>query len=143
MRTKYDDLPDGRVPEEEHNVTLKAFVVAVKPCEGDHDYHVILKDLTHNQFVNAEVSGLPPDAPSDTNFKTPREEIETVLANGGASNTCGRYNKPPHPIPVTVTGSVYFDADHRAGCANGCPGPAYAKPSTVWEIHPILHISSP
>jgi hypothetical protein len=145
MRSRYDwglnSAPANRVSEEMHNVELNAYVVAVKPCESDRDYHVIIKDESAMRYMNVEVSGLPTDGPDLNTFKNARSQIEQVLGDGGASNTCGTYNRPPQPIHVHIKGSVYFDGDHRAGCVQGCPGPSYAKPSTVWEIHPVYSIA--
>lgn len=145
MREKYDwgisSAPGDRVPEELRNVQLDAYIVAVKPCEDDRDYHVIIKDENADEYMNVEVSGLPTNGVGLADFKRARGEIESVLTDANSSSTCGRYNKPDQPIHVRIEGSVYFDGDHRAGCQSGCPGPSYAKPSTVWEIHPVYSVT--
>jgi len=43
------------------------------------------------------------------------------------------------PVPVEVTGSLFFDMSHATG--NG-PGPQSLRHDipTIWEIHPIPHI---
>jgi|SRR5665213_2849413 len=137
--------PATRLPSERVNVQVAAYVVAVKPGEGDHDYHVIISDRPlcaqpcDAVFMNAEVSGIPrsgDDARGD--FARVRGEIATVVPE--TVGVSGSYVEIVDPRPVLVQGSVYFDADHRAGCASGCPGPAYARPTTVWEVHPIFHI---
>jgi hypothetical protein len=46
----------------------------------------------------------------------------------------------PAPIHVSIVGSLYFDGDHSAG-GKSDPGPAWAKPQSVWEIHPIYKIT--
>lgn len=146
MRSKYEwglhNAPGHRVTEELYNVELTGYIVAVKPCESDRDYHVILKDNGARKFMNVEVSGLPTDGKDKAIFQRARSEIESVLSAANAPDTCGKYDRLPQPAHVKVTGSAFFDGDHRAGCRSGCPGPSYAKPSTVWEIHPVYNIET-
>ncbi len=54
----------------------------------------------------------------------------------------GGYIKITDARRVRVRGSLYFDGDHEAGCLQGCPGPSYAKPTSVWEIHPVYSITA-
>jgi hypothetical protein len=37
---------------------------------------------------------------------------------------------------VKVTGSLFFDVDHKAGSV----GPTGMRPKTAWEIHPVSDI---
>ncbi len=137
MRKKYRPFPDQRVREERHNVVVRGYVVAVKPCEDDRDYHVILKDEHASVFMNVEVSGLPRSGRGTQPFKTARAQIVNLLADAPAA--CGSYSKLGPPIHVEVKGSVFFDDGHGAGCLH-CPGTKGAKPKTVWEIHPVYSI---
>jgi hypothetical protein len=43
------------------------------------------------------------------------------------------------PKHVTLEGSLYFDGSHGAG-GKSDPGPGWAKPKTVWEIHPVYKL---
>ena len=54
--------PSIRLGIEQHNVDVLAYVVAVKPGEGDHDFHVIISDGQLGKgtvFMNVEVASRP------------------------------------------------------------------------------------
>ena len=91
MRKKYKPFHEGREREERHNVVVNGYVVAVKPCEDDRDYHVILKDEHASVFMNVEVSGLPRSGRGTQKFKRARADIVNVLADAPAA--CGSYSK--------------------------------------------------
>jgi hypothetical protein len=132
--------PPSRLAEENQNVEVSANIVAVKPGEDDHDLHVIISDRPRGasrEFMNVEVSGLPRDHVNEADFVRVRSEIRSILPEVGAGS--GGYIRIVPPARVLIQGSLYFDGDHNAGCQS-CPGPAYAKPTTVWEIHPVYSI---
>jgi hypothetical protein len=133
--------PTRRVTEERHNVEITTgYIVAVKPNEDDHDFHVIVSDRQSGagrRFMNVEVSGLPRNGANNDEFVRVREEIRSILPPGSDQGT--NYIILDKPVTVTIRGSVFFDGDHQAGCGT-CPGPAAAKPKTVWEIHPVYSI---
>lgn len=147
MRDKYNwrttPPPVIRVVEERLNVEVAtAYVVAIKAHEDDRDYHVIISDQPTSagaSFMNVEVSGLPRNGVDNDDFVRARDEIQSVLPSG--SNGGSSYIPVDPPVKVTVKGSVFFDSDHDAGCGN-CPGPSFAKPRTVWEIHPVFSIQT-
>jgi hypothetical protein len=74
---------------------------------------------------------------NEADFVHVRSEIRAILPEVGAGS--GGYIRISPPARVLIQGSLYFDGDHAAGCGS-CPGPAYAKPTTVWEIHPVYNI---
>ncbi len=143
MRQLYTWRPAGppsRTAEERKNVQVPAYIVAVKPGEDDHDLHVIVSDQpqgANRHFMNVEVSGLPRDHLHEADFQRVRAEIRAILPAVDAGS--GGYIKITPPASVLIEGSLFFDGDHGAGCSS-CPGPAFAKPTTVWEIHPIYNI---
>jgi hypothetical protein len=133
--------PPARLAEESQNVEVPAYIVAVKPGEDDHDMHVIISDRprgARRHFMNVEVSGLPRDHVNEVDFVRVRAEIRAILPEVDTGGS-GRYIPINPPARVLVQGSLFFDGDHRAGCGN-CPGPSFAKPTTVWEIHPVYSI---
>lgn len=145
MRSSHEwslsNAPTERTEEEHHNVEVTGWIVAIKSHEDDRDYHVIVAstpDLDNATFMNVEVSGLPLDHADEQDFERARVEIQQVL-NGATQHKTGAYARLDPPVKVTVKGSIFFDGDHEAGCEN-CPGPSFAKPSTVWEIHPVYSI---
>jgi len=101
---------------------------------GDNDFHVILGTSASSgaKFLNVEVSGVPSSG-DPTAFREARRQLLKVIGNQSLHSSFTRFSKP---LKVKVTGSLYFDADHVAGQV----GPAYAKPKTVWEIHPVTSI---
>jgi hypothetical protein len=136
-----NSAPLDRIPEERHNVRVTGFLVAVRPGEDDRDFHVIVgSDPENGPFMNVEVSGLPVDHTDEAEFERARQQINALL-DALQTETKGSYLKVLTPPKVVVEGSIYFDGDHRAGCHN-CPGPAFAKPTTVWEIHPVFRIET-
>jgi len=125
-----------RVAEEETNVTVEAFLFAAKG-ESDNDFHLILgstSDPTAAQFMNAEISGLPTDDPFRTQLSGPRQDFKNFF--GDQVPGTGGYQRYDPPIAVRVSGSQFYDIDHRPGAV----GPRDMAPTTSWEIHPISSI---
>jgi len=132
----------ARVDEEKRNIRVKAFIYAFKK-EADNDYHVIIGDApgTPNlRYFNVEVSGIP-IAGTDENrdqLKAVRNTFKEAF-NLGASGP-GSYHKPNPPVPVRVTGSLFWDVDHQNP---PLVGPASHKPKTPFELHPLSAIEFP
>jgi hypothetical protein len=124
-----------RVMEEERNVTVTAFIYVAK-AEADNDFHLILgtgDPPSSRRYMNAEIAGLPPAGPVRARLKTARDAFKTFFADQPIG---GGYRPFDVPIPVQVTGSLFYDVDH----APGVVGPEGFKPTTSWEIHPITDI---
>lgn len=87
--------------------------------------------------MNVEVSGLPAaNSPFLTMLSAARNEFKAFFtANGNALPMSG-YDKYDPPIPIKVTGSLFFDVDHVPPAV----GPTGMKPLTAWEIHPVSDI---
>jgi hypothetical protein len=129
------DAGSGRLPEEEKLVTVTAFLYAASK-ESDNDFHCIVgRDPSQTaRFMNVEVSGLPPSgSESLAALSTARNQFKAFFTSGGDSLPAGGYDKYQPPIPITVTGSLFFDVDHVPPAV----GPAGMKPQTAWEIHPV------
>ena len=124
---------DERVDEEGHNVAVTAFLYASKK-EGDNDFHCIIGTAPDQTpvFLNVEVSGLP-QGQFHQQLKDVRDAFKTFFA-GHLPGT--GYSKFDPPIPVRITGSLFYDIDHKPGEV----GPAAFKPTTAWEIHPVRTI---
>ena len=131
-----------RVEDEMRNVTVSAFLYAYKK-ESDNDYHVIIGDppgTPGGKFFNVEISGLPTD--EDTPTQATKKKLTAArkafkdffhLSNTGPNS----YKKPHVPIPVLVSGSLFWDVEHPPP---NTVGPTATKPHTAWEIHPITSI---
>jgi len=153
MRSKYPGLrrgvkkpnwPSQREPEEIRNVRIKScWIVSAKHeggAKGDRDFHVIVSNSPTNssEVMNAEISGLPPAGRPDFNkLKSVRALFLSLATNAPTSSF--RHLKPPKH--VVLEGSLYFDGAHGAG-GKSDPGPGWAKPQSVWEIHPIYKLTS-
>jgi hypothetical protein len=129
---------DTRVAAEKRNVRVTGFIHAFKK-EGDNDYHVILGDGPNAAtavFLNVEVSGIPVGG-----TKANRDQLIAVRDQFKAAFNLGatgpaNYKRPHAPIPVKITGSLFWDVDHKPGAV----GPSDMKPTTSWEIHPVSAI---
>lgn len=128
--------PDSaRLPQEQALVTVRAFLYA-SSRESDNDFHCVIgRDPSGPaRFMNVEVSALPS---SDSEFfaalRTARDQFKAFFtANEDALPSQG-YDKYDPPIPILVTGSLFFDVDHVPPAV----GPTGMKPVTAWEIHPV------
>jgi hypothetical protein len=142
MRNKYPELGNKhsnalRESEELRNVEIVAWLYDIKK-QNDNDFHVVIGSSAKRSkavFMNTEVSGLPV-APGDDRDSLTAARAELLgIVQGGSFST----KNSGTPIKVRIRGSVLFDGDHTPGGSTS-PGPAYAKPQTVWEIHPIFRI---
>lgn len=126
-----------RTTEEQQNVRVKLGFIYAVAKESDNDFHVILgtaPDVTPAEFVNVEVSGLP----NTGEFRAPLKDVrDKFKAFFGTSISSSGYHKfSANPIPVQVTGSLFYDIDHPPGAV----GPEDTKPHTSWEIHPVTEV---
>jgi hypothetical protein len=125
----------SRIPEEKRNVTIKAWLYWVGH-QRDNDYHLITGDTSElssgTMFMNAEISGFPPEKPRRQPFVRLRDELRNVLAT--SPNKKGAFI---HPVPVRITGSLLWDGEHRNPHNVGPKKPVDIRPKKAWEIHPI------
>lgn len=133
------DVATSRTTEEQENVLITGYIVAINPHEDDNDFHVIVRDDTQDVFLNAEVSGLPQSCGDRAMFRNARDDFQVVMNNQAIAPGSGSYRFLETPVRVVVEGSLFFDGAHGFGCSH-CPGPDGAKPQTVWEIHPVFDI---
>jgi hypothetical protein len=124
-----------RIPEEKRNVVVNAWLYWVGH-QSDNDYHLILGDTSElssgTVFMNAEISGLPPNQPSKQPFVRLRNELAKVLTI--SPNKRGAF---VNPLPVRITGSLLWDGEHRNPHNVGPKKPEDIRPKKAWEIHPI------
>ncbi len=139
MRSHTPPIPQtagsDRVTEEQRNVSVTAFLYAVK-SESDNDFHVIIgtdDPASSRRYMNVEISGLPPTGPARAPLKAVRDKFKAQFANAPIGSSYHKFNPP---IPVQVTGSIFFDMDHVGGTV----GPSGMRPATAWEIHPVTDI---
>jgi hypothetical protein len=128
-----------RVKQEKRNVTVKAWIYAFRK-ESDNDYHVILgdaPDAADRLFLNAEVSGIPTAGSADNRkrLQAVRKAFQQTF-DLGPDGPDG-YFRPDPPVPVQVTGSLFWDVEHPPPHT---VGPTDFAPKTAWEIHPISQI---
>lgn len=124
-----------RVSEEKRNVKVDAFLIAAKR-EDDRDFHLIVGTSNCDEpqcLMNIELSGLPRSGAHRSRLKRVRNDFFSFF---GDHLPRGRYDKYDPPIPIAVSGSLFFDISHRAGLV----GPRCCRPDTAWEIHPITDI---
>lgn len=130
-----------RVEQEQQNVTVTAWLYAFKK-EPDRDYHVILGEApsvpaAQRAYLNVEVSGIPADGTANNRNQlwNVRKTFQSRLQLGASGPS--RYVRLDPPVPVRVTGSLFWDVDHEKP---PYVGPSTHKPKTPWEIHPVSQI---
>jgi hypothetical protein len=129
----------SRVDEERRNVSVDAFIYAASR-EDDNDFHVIIglnSEEDTELYLNVEISGLPPASHRNhVELKAVRDVFKNVLSRHPAGLPGSRYDFYKPPLPVRVTGSLFWDVSHETGAK---PGPQDLRDHipTVWEIHPI------
>lgn len=131
------DRDSERVAEEQRNIRVEAFLYAASR-EDDNDFHLILGDTAtarrSTTYMNVELSGLPPEDHPD---RDRLERVRRFYLNRFRGNVPGeRYDFYDPPIPVRVSGSLFYDIDHRPGAV----GPRSHRPETSWELHPVTFI---
>ena len=125
-----------RIADEQKNVRLEKniFLYAMKN-ETDNDYHLIIGDnikLSKATLFNVEISGVPK-----------RGNATIMGIRNFFKDNFGQVCGPKYavfkndPIPIKVSGSLFYDVDHPAGKV----GPVGMRPKTSWEIHPVASIS--
>jgi hypothetical protein len=130
-----------RVAEELRNAHFSGFLYAAKK-ESDNDFHLLVGGVATSsdpRYLTCEVSGLPlpPNAASNT-LTAARKQFKTFFAGLNIADPT-RYTVFTPPIPVTITGSAFFDIDHRPGEI----GTKTIVPATSWEVHPVTAITFP
>ncbi len=128
----------GRLDSEQAQITVTAFLYA-SSHESDNDFHCIVgRDPSlPARFINVEVSGLPAsDADSFSALSAARDQFKAFFTASGTALPARGYEKFDPPIPIQVTGSLFFDVDHVPPAV----GPVGMKPQTAWELHPVTVI---
>ena len=130
----------GRVKEENKNVKVKAFLYAASR-ESDNDFHLIIgraPTKSPEMYMTMEVSGLPPqNSPALGELTAARGAFKSFF---GAKIPGFTYDFYDPPIPVTIAGSLFFDASHSTGQRPGPPSLKSRMP-TIWEVHPVTSIA--
>ncbi len=136
MRPEHRELRriGGRVLVEDRNVAVGAWVYAVTR-EADGDYHLMLGDGPERptEFMTAEITRVPAKSADAAGLRAVRAQFHALF---GHLYGVGFYKRIKPPRYVRVTGSLFYDIDHRPGHV----GPRDAAPSTAWEIHPVTSL---
>jgi hypothetical protein len=135
-----------RKPVENRNVKLNTVYLYTFKRQADEDYHLVVgstASLATAYFFNVEISGEPPAGVNGrTEIVQARADFEHYF---GIEEACARtyYAKDfrKDPIPVRITGSLFFDAHHCTTFrASGPQKWTDIVLQTAWEIHPITAI---
>jgi|SRR5215216_700728 len=126
----------ARVTEEQRNVRVSAFIYAASR-EDDNDFHLIIgrdPDSTPEMYMTMELSGLPPSSSASfRKLKAARDAYKEFFEEDLPGL---RYDFYDPPIPVEITGSLFFDITHATGSRPG-PKSLKSRMPTIWEVHPI------
>lgn len=85
-------------------------------------------------FLTAEITGLPSGGKYLAQLETPRLAFQKHFL-GRMPGRKG-YERFDRAVPITITGSLFYDVAHHAGRV----GPSWARPKTSWEILPVTKI---
>ncbi len=136
MRPEHRELRriGGRVPVEDRNVAVEAWVYAAAR-EPDGDYHLMLGDgpVRPTEFMTAEITRVPAKSGDASGLGAVRAQFHAIF---GRLYGLGFYKRITPPRHVRVTGSLFYDIDHRPGHV----GPRDAAPTTAWAIHPLTSL---
>ena len=130
---------DPRIAQEKYFITFTKVYLYVFSIEDDNDIHLIFgdskTDINKETTMNGEVSGL---AVLFTKYKSQIKKIRKKaiqLLEGYAK--CNSTSDQPLFIPIKVSGSIFYDYQHKSRTAKcGC----CAASGTAWEIHPIYNL---
>jgi hypothetical protein len=134
-----DTAGSARVPEENRNVQVRAFLYAARR-ETDNDFHLIIgrdRQLAPHLYMTMELSGLPPQA--SATYATMQSVRDAFTHFFGTHLPGVGYEYYDPPIPIQIGGSLFFDVHHAVGPH---PGPSKLQPDmpTIWEVHPVTNI---
>jgi hypothetical protein len=138
-----EDYDFDRVKEEKRTVTVPVWIYAIKKEANDNDYHLITgsdPDVEPIRYMNMEITGLPLGGPNRAKLRVPREALKSFLRQHHDRVTTTGYFRFEDPVPVTITGSLFYDIDHAPGVVGSFKAPPRV-PATAWEVHPISEIA--
>ena len=127
-----------RTAEEDRYVRVKTAYLYCYSKQTDEDFHVIIGNTktasATTKYFNVEISGLPPDAsPAFADIQAARSSFlaiaDTHLCSSG-------YYFFETPLKIELKGSLFFDKEHFGDDI----GPASARPTSAWEIHPVTYL---
>jgi len=126
----------GRVVEEMRNVQVHAYLWAARH-ERDGDIHCVLGSKEGAPYFVATVTGFPVGA-ADIELVEIRQGFLKMMMQWSEDflDEQSIYSRIEPPPAVIVEGSLYFNLESRLEDI----GPPWAKPTTAWEIHPVMRI---
>jgi hypothetical protein len=126
-------------------VTIKGWLLLVALEDDakkhrDGDYHIQIRP-TGDWADSCLVVEIPfPDFIEDADLKDKcsqaRQFVKSKLLKNKEPGTAG--NKMTHPVFVTITGQLFFDATHLKGNPRGKRG---MHSYTCWELHPVTSMA--
>lgn len=126
-------------------VTIKGWLLLVALEDDakkhrDGDYHIQIRP-TGDWADSCLVVEIPfPDFIDDPGLKAKcsqaRQFVKSKLLRNQEPGTAG--NKMTHPVYVTITGQLFFDATHLKGKPRGKRG---MHSYTCWELHPVTSMA--
>jgi hypothetical protein len=138
-------LDDKRKKIENRNIQLNTVYLYTFKRQKDEDYHLVVGTTSNPKtayFFNVEISGEPPaGANGRTEIIQARTDFEAYFELAYCANNYYDQDWRQTPVPVIITGSLFFDAFHCRSFQNSGPQKwKEIKLQTAWEIHPITKI---
>ena len=131
LRPNKDEMKNKRADAEKKKVKLIAWVVMAGKEDNDFDYHLVLKSLTGNDSMIAEIPD--PEQVKLKGFPNLKKDYSKgrAFVERAVDNNPGSVRPVDHPVKVNITGIVFFDKTAH--------GKGHSKNGV--EIHPVLKIS--
>lgn len=138
-------MDDKRKKIENRNIQLNTVYLYTFKRQKDEDYHLVVGTTSNANtayFFNVEISGEPPaGANGRTEIIQARADFEAYFELAYCANNYYDQDWRQTPVPVIITGSLFFDAFHCRNFQNSGPQKwKEIKLQTAWEIHPITNI---
>jgi hypothetical protein len=135
-------------PSEGDIVTVHGWLqlVAYESGKGDEDYHIQISASQADGDNCIIVEAPNPDFIDDAGLKQESSDIRlwvrTKLLHDPQKEPSSGGNKMVHPVYVTATGQLFFDASHKeSGDPGGGRGKRGMNAGTVWELHPLTKLT--
>jgi hypothetical protein len=131
-RPEKSEMKNMRADQEKKVVKITAYLIALGK-EDDHDYHLVLKSLSGNETLIAEIPD--PDCTKLKGFPGLRSKYKSArtFIESAVDASPGDVKPLDAPVKVVVTGAIFFDkVAHGSG----------HSPNGI-EIHPVLGIWKP
>lgn len=132
-----------RVGREKKVYTVTAYVQRIKLHESDKDWHV---EVTEEEETPVPASCIIVEIPAPVAgaiYQQARDQLAALVD----TTHLGTKGDLHAPVPVTFTGTAFFDGYHQKKTATGSTASQHGRCNSsvhaLWELHPIYEVKAP